>query len=281
MLATLNGDELPSQLGSSGSFDILLTNTGTHVFCLHATDRTIKQENSNTYHECRELELPESTYDTAMSDVSQDLVSLDSIDVVLDRHQSQEIRWTSLTTGQSGVFPPGDGTLVISFELVEGLNDFLIEVDSLDSTDTYSISLERDSTPPLLEFSEDSYRESPLTTTRELSGECEPGVLVSISSSIQSRDLTCPDSGEFEVTISVPEDPGLHTVEGFTMDQAKNTNTFEIGVLKQDWSEWAMDDARDSGPMLWWFSSGVLFILSLVIVLTIKISRPGNRGPEK
>ena len=278
--ATVNDEELPLHFGSSGSYEIVLVNTGIQVFCLHATDRTMNQENNNTYRECREAELPESTYDTAMSDVSQGLVSLDSVDVVLDRHQSQEIRWSSLTTGESGVIAPGEGSLVLSLELVEGQNDFVIEIESLDSTDTYAISLERDSTPPILEFSEKSYRESTLTTSRALSVECEPGVLVSISSSIQSRDTICPETGRFEVSISVPESSGLHKISGFATDQAKNTNSFEIGVLKQDWAEWAIDDARESGPMLWWLSLTALSIVSMVIMITIKISSPRNGAPE-
>ena len=272
MRVTVNGDELYSELARSGAHEIVLANTGIHVFCLHATDRTIEQENSNTFHECREMELQESTYDTDISDLSLDLVSLDSIDVVLDRHESQEIRWSSLTTGESGVIGPGEGSLVLSLELVEGQNDFVIEVDSLDSTDTYSISLERDSKPPVLRFSENSYRESPLTTHRQLTGECEPGLLVSIRSSLQSRDLTCPDSGTFELNISVPDTPGMHTIEGFTIDHAKNTNSSEIMVLKQDWSEWAIQDAKESGPMLWWLSLIALSIVSFVVLLTVKIS---------
>ena len=275
--AKINGEELETQLGNTGSFEFVLSRTGNHEFCLHAIDRTIDQENNNTYEECRIFVLPESSYDTSISNSNLDLVSLDSIEVVLDRHESQEIRWFSQTTGDSGSIQPGEGTMILSLDLVEGTNEFTIEVDSLDSVDTYSISLERDSISPVLELSENYYRESPLSTYRQLSGVCEPGLLVSVSSIVQSRDIICPDSGSFELNLSIPVDPGLHKIEAYSMDEARNYNYTEIGVLKQDWSEWAIDDAIDSGPMLLWFSLGLLAIASTMVAITSKISRRKSR----
>jgi hypothetical protein len=278
--ATVNGAELTTQMGLTGSQAVILNTTGIQIFCIHATDRTIEQENRNTFHECREMELPESSYDTAVSGDNQPLVSLDSVEIVLDRHHSQEVRWTSLTTGATGVVGPGDGVSALSLELVEGQNEFVIEIDSLDSTDSYSISIERDSTPPALQFAEESYHGSTLTTLREVSGVCEPGLLVRISSQVQSRDIICPEGGQFHLNITVPEVQGQHVIEGFSMDTAKNTKSHQIEVLKQDWVDWAIDDAQSSGTMLWVFSIGAISLLSVIVVLTLRFSRGRIRRVE-
>ena len=226
------------------------------------------------------LELPERNYDTAISGDNQPLVSLDSVEIVLDRHQSQEVRWTSLTTGESGVINPGTDISFLSLDLVEGTNDFVIEIDSLDSTDSYSVSIERDSTPPELEFAEKTYEGSTLTTLREVFGHCEEGLLVTISSQVQSRDLICPEGGQFSLNITVPEAAGQHIIDGFSMDQAKNTQSFQIEVLKQDWIDWAIDDAQSSGTMLWVFSAGAVSLVSAIVVLTLRLSRRRSRAEE-
>jgi hypothetical protein len=267
-------------MGMTGYQAVILNTTGSKTFCIHATDRTIEQENRNSFHECREMELPESNYDTAVSGDNHPLVSLDSVEIVLDRHHSQEVRWTSLTTGATGVVDPGEGVSVLSLELVEGQNDFVIEIDSLDSTDSYSISIERDSTPPALQFTEESYHGSTLTTLREISGECESGLLVRISSQVQSRDIICPESGQFYLNITVPGVQGQHVIEGFSMDTAKNTKSHQIEVLKQDWVDWAIDDAQSSGTMLWVFSLGIISLLSVIVVLTLRFSRSRIRRTE-
>ena len=273
MRASINGKDLEVQSGSSGSYEILLANTGNQVFCLSAVDRTIGQENNNTFEECRNFELPESDYDTSIFDSNPGLVALDTIQVVLNRHQSQEIRWYSQTTGENGTIGPGDRTLVLSLDLVEGTNEFTIEVDSLDTTDSYSITLEKDSIPPLLSLSENIYRESPLTTTRGIFGTCEPGLLVRLTSPIESRDLTCPESGKIEINMSIPSEPGVHTIEAFSMDYAKNTNSTEIYLIKQDWVDWAVEDATGSGPMLFWFSLALLLLISLTVSASTRFSK--------
>jgi hypothetical protein len=270
---SVNGEGLNTQFGMEGSQSIILNTTGSQTFCIHANDRTIEQQNRNSFHECRIFNLPESTYDTAISGNNQPLVSLDSVEILLDRHPSQEVRWTSLTTGLTGVITPEEETSFLSLDLVEGTNEFVIEIDSLDSTDSYSVSIERDSTPPVLDFNENTYQGSTLTTLREVSGNCEEGLLVRISSQVQSRDIICPDGGQFSTNISVPSDAGQHIIEGFSMDHAKNTNSYQIEALKQDWIDWAIDDAQSSGTMLWVFSTGIVSLLSAIVLLTLRFSR--------
>ena len=57
------------------------------------------------------------------------------------------------------------------------------------------------------------------------------------------------------------------------MDQAKNSNQYQIDVLKQDWIEWAIDDAQNSGTMLWVFSLSSIMTLSAIIAITLRIAR--------
>ena len=64
------------------------------------------------------------------------------------------------------------------------------------------------------------------------------------------------------------------------MDQAKNTQSFQIEVLKQDWIDWAIDDAQSSGTMLWVFSAGTLSLASAIVVLTPRLSRRRSRAEE-
>jgi len=276
VILLVNGEALPESLGSSGSRQIELNFTGTQEFCLKAVDLTYHQENSNRFGECRTMEVPESTYDTGVIDGNVELVSLESIEVVIERHESQSIRWYRAGTGVANVIEPGNSTVTIVLDLIEGANQFIVEVDSLDTTDTYEISLERDTIPPVLEFYEEKYREAPLTDIRQVSGLCEPGLLVNLQSPTDSRDLICPVSGQFTINISVPKEPGSHVVEGTSIDPAKNLQTHSIDVLKQDWSEWAIEDARDSGPMLWWLLAAGIASSSTLLLVTLRAIRTRN-----
>ena len=48
--------------------------------------------------------------------------------------------------------------------------------------------------------------------------------------------------------------------------------------MEQNWIDWALDDARSSGPMLWWFSLASIVVLLLVTVRTIIIRRRRARA---
>ena len=277
---SINQANLSPQNGTNGSHQIALNRTGNHIFCVFAVDETSEQENSNEFHECREMTLPEEDYETAVSGVSEGLVSLDSVDLVLDRHESQQAIWTSLTTGESGIIYPGEGTVIISLPLAEGSNEFLIEMDSLDGTDSYMVSLERDSTPPVLELFERSYRESPLNHWKALYGFCEPGLLVSISTPSQSRDLVCPESGDFTLDFPTPNSPGNYAIKAQSTDLAKNTNSSEIVVVNQGWADWAIEDASQSGPMLAWLSVGGVLATFLLLALTSRVHSIFYRGEK-
>ena len=90
---------------------------------------------------------------------------------------------------------------------------------------------------------------------------------------MESRDLTCPESGTFEINMSIPREPGMHAIEAFSMDYAKNTNSTEIYLIKQDWVDWAVEDATGYGPMLVWLSLALLLLVSLVVSVSIRFSK--------
>jgi hypothetical protein len=51
-----------------------------------------------------------------------------------------------------------------------------------------------------------------------------------------------------------------------------------IEVLEQEWIDWAIEDARNSGPMLWWFSLAVIALLSVTVLpLTVLRRRRARR----
>jgi hypothetical protein len=278
---SLNGLPLSEQSGSSGYFAFDLNRTGEHTICLGAVDRTEPQINDNRFGECRTFELLETTYDTALANGNGELVALDSIEVVILRHESQPIHWSRAGSDETHLVEPGSGTVTLVLDLIEGQNEFVIQVGALDGTDTYMISLERDSTSPVLEFQEDYFRNAPLSAQRRFSGSCEPGLLVRIWSASDSAELICPEAGNFTVTINVPQTPGSYAIEGSSLDVAKNEQTHSIEVLKQDWTDWALDDARGAGPMLWWLSMGGLLVLTAIALpLSALLRRTSRRRAD-
>ena len=106
-------------------------------------------------------------------------------------------------------------------------------------------------------------------------------------SEIDSKELLCDSSGEFEIHIEIPVSPGEHVIEGLSVDAANNQRNYSIEVLKQEWLDWALEDARNSGPMLWWFSLAALLIIMGVSVTRAvirrrraRIDRIERQGPD-
>ena len=44
-------------------------------------------------------------------------------------------------------------------------------------------------------------------------------------------------------------------------------------MVEQEWIDWAIEDARNSGPMLWWFSLSAIAILLAIAVPTRVLRR--------
>ena len=274
---TIDGNLIFSENESNGGyFNYELVNTGAHLLCFEAIDNTLWHENYNSYRECTLMLLASSIYDTQVSAFTNEgLVSSDSLQVILQRESSQEIRWYSIDSGEVNIIPPGDDVVVLNIDLEEGYNEFMIEIFSLDEIDNYSISLIRDSTAPSFSFSEYNFRNSPLNTLKTLEGICEADLSVSISSDLENHDFICPKEGNFTIEISIPPQSGIYEIVGYTVDEAENRADYSINVEKQDWGEWALEDVKNQGPILFWGIS-VLSFLFIVIGINFIFTRRKN-----
>ncbi|MGY8715279.1 MAG: hypothetical protein ACKVI6_02415, partial [Candidatus Poseidoniales archaeon] len=269
----LNGDIIYSTNGSNGFYEFELNYTGNHLFCFKAIDLTIFYENNNSYSECRTMSLDSSIYDSQLSTYTNDgLVSSDTLQVILQREGSQEIRWSRFGSDDINIIPPGDNLIILELYLVEGLNEFTVEIRSLDEIDEYSISLIKDSTSPIFSFSEVNHRNSPLNTLKQIEGVCEEGLIVKISNILEELQFICPTSGIFSLNISVPSNSGFYKIIGKTSDEANNEANYSIDVSKQDWREWVKEDIQNKGPMLNWVIaiSSFVFIITAINVFTSK-----------
>ena len=61
----------------------------------------------------------------------------------------------------------------VTFDLREGENKFTVEVDSLNETDTYFLTVVRDTIPPVISIEERVNRTTTLAQTRVVEGVCE------------------------------------------------------------------------------------------------------------
>ena len=62
---------------------------------------------------------------------------------------------------------------------------------------------------------------------------------------------------------------GSHVIQGTTTDAVNNRNSFSIEVINQNWIDWAIDDAQDQGPMLWYFLATLFAVLILISITVI------------
>ena len=146
----------------------------------------------------------------------------------------------------------------LDFDLEEGLNEFKIEIDSLNELDEYELSITRDTIAPKLSFEQISVRNSTLTPVKHIEGVCEPGAYVMIWSVIESHESFVIPSGLIDIEISVQDIIGNHIIQGTTTDAVNNRNSYSIEVTNQNWLDWAIDDAPESGADVMVFL-GIIF----------------------
>ena len=251
-----------------------LNRTGMHEVCMEAVDLTEPQENDNRFVECRSMLLDASIYSTHVTaGWDGGLMAVDQVEAILQRGPDQEIWWSRHGSDDRYLIEPGASVVAITFDLVEGENQFLVEIHALDHVDEYTLSIVRDTTPPVLSFSEVTNRTTSLAITRVVSGICERGATVMLWTEVESVELVCDQSEQFEVHIAIPESPSTHVIDGLTVDAANNQHTHSIEVVGQEWIDWAIEDARNSGPMLWWFSLSAIAILLAIAVPTRVLRR--------
>ena len=265
---TINGNSILSKNTSYGGYlNYELNNTGLYSICFEAVDQTSWHENYNSFKDCKLMFLDPTIYDTQVSAFTNEgLVSSDSLQVILQRESTQEIRWYRIGSEKVNIISEGDEVIVLNIDLIEGNNEFVIEILSLDEIDNYSISLIKDSIAPIFNFSEYNFRNSPLNTLKTIEGICETGLPVSISSDLENHDFICSKNGNFSIDISIPQQSGKYEIIGYTIDDAGNRADYSINVEKQDWGEWALEDIKDQGPIFFWGIS--LFSFLLLVLLT-------------
>tara|TARA_B100001750_G_scaffold135131_1_gene107487 strand:+ start:1854 stop:7919 length:6066 start_codon:yes stop_codon:yes gene_type:complete len=276
---TIDGVLVSERTGVTSGALFELNHTGVHEVCLEAVDMTEPQENDNRFLECRSILLDPAIYSTHVTaDWNGGLGAIETVEAILQRGPDQEIWWSRAETGQRHLIERGASIVSVVFDLEEGDNQFLIEIHALDHVDNYSLSIVKDTIAPALNFYEVTNRTSTLETSRVVSGVCEQGSTVMLWTEADDEEFVCPSTGEFLVTIEIPPTPGNHTINGLSVDAANNQNSMSIEVLEQEWIDWAIEDARNSGPMLWWFSLAAIALLSVTALpLTVLRRRRARR----
>ena len=188
---TIDGEIISDRTAVTGGALFELNHTGMHEVCLEAVDRTEPQENDNRFRECRDMILDPSIYATHVSaDWDGGLMAIDEVEAILQRGPDQEIWWSRDGSEQRNLIQPGAAVVTLTLELAEGENKFLIEIESLDHFDNYTLSIVRDTIPPSLTMEERSNRTSTLEIQRVVYGTCERGAFVMVWSDSDSVSYT-------------------------------------------------------------------------------------------
>ena len=276
---TSNGEQIMQGDGELGTWPFEISETGIHELCFYAVDETQNRTNSNYFRECRTMELSSKIYDTLiLANWNGGIVSSEEVTAKIQLGPDQQIRWSEERSSEFNLVIPSSVIEDVTFDLREGENKFTVEVDSLNETDTYYLTVVRDTIPPVISIEERVNRTTSLAKTRVVQGVCEGGTNLLVWSEIQSIAFTCPSSGAFSVEIDILEPPGEYDIHVISADFANNEAGAVTTVLMQDWPEWAIDDAKNMGPMLGWFSLGGLFLgVSMIFVIRRTLVR--NDGP--
>ena len=196
------------------------------------------------------------------------IVSSEEVTAKIQLGPDQQIRWSEERSSEFNLVIPSSVIEDVTFDLREGENKFTVEVDSLNETDMYYLSVVRDTVPPVISIEERVNRTTTLAQTRVVQGVCEGGTNLLVWSEIQSIALKCPSSGTFSVEIDILETPGEYDIHVISTDFANNEARAVTTVLMQDWPDWAIDDAKNMGPMLGWFSlAGLLLGASMFVLI--------------
>ena len=264
---TLNGEQIIQGDGELGSWPFELSKTGIQELCFYAVDETQNRTNSNFFSECRTMELSSKIYDTLiLANWNGGIVSSEEVTAKIQLGPDQQIRWSEERSSEFNLVMPSSVIEEVTFDLREGENKFTVEVDSLNETDTYFLTVVRDTIPPVISIEERVNRTTTLAQTRVVEGVCEGGANVLVWSEIDSIALLCPSSGTFSVEIEIFEPPGEYDIHAISTDHANNEARAVTTVLMQDWPDWAVDDAKNMGPMLGWFSLAGLLVIATVLL---------------
>ncbi|MEC7436282.1 MAG: hypothetical protein VYB27_04305, partial [Candidatus Thermoplasmatota archaeon] len=228
----LNGKMIANGIGSSYTGDILLNRTGEHTVCIDATDRTHSTEYPNIAHDCRQILLDPSKFTPFVdaqwngSTVSNPLVSFS-----VSRGWGQNASWVHLASNQSTIqnislwssidHPGGMIPIAVDLELVEGINDIRLMVEAVEKIYFYELTVELDTTPPILEIITPNNGIYSYSNIR-FEGLCEPHMEVRIDSSASNASAICGISGNFEMTIELENIDGEHPLVFRSIDDLGN-----------------------------------------------------------
>jgi len=265
--------------GSYGGLFYNLSETGDHEFCIEAWDSTESQHNPNYYYECKIYTLSPSLYTSQVwANWDGTVVGTETVQLVFQRGPGQ---WATVKHVPDGaevselepihVFDSGLSFIEVELELDEGENEFKLDIGALDHTESYWLHVTRDTITPKLNLTEVDNRTTNLEPERIIYGVCEYGATVSISTEISSTSFICTNSENFTVTLGVPANQGWHSINATSVDLGGNTNQYGIEVQYQEWSDWALDDIKEGGPILYYGSSALIILLSILGVLRRKI----------
>ena len=266
---TSNGDPILQGDGELGMWPFEISKTGIQELCFYAVDETQNRANSNYFRECRTMELSSKIYDTLiLANWNGGIVSSEEVTAKIQLGPDQQIRWSEERSSEFNLVIPSSVIEDVTFDLMEGENKFTVEVDSLNETDTYYLTVVRDTIPPVISIEERINRTTSLAQTRVVQGVCEGGTNLLVWSEIESIALPCPSSGTFSVEVDILKPPGEYDIHVISTDFANNEAMAVTTVLMQDWPDWAIDDAKNMGPMLGWFSvAGLLLVACIIIVI--------------
>lgn len=252
---SLNGNVLTNGMSSSGGHSFEVPSTGAHEMCLYAVDMTLNRNNSNYAVECRTMTLDDSIYDTLiLANWNGGVVSALEVVATVQLGPGQEITLVREPSQETILISPDSNLETITLPLNEGDNRFTLLVGSLDNNDTYQLSVVRDTMPPDISIEEKTNRTSTLSKVRIIEGVCESGTSTLVWSDVDSQSLVCPAYGKFSIELEILNAPGVHEINVISTDLANNEASAKITVSMQQWPEWAIDDAKNMGPMLIWFS---------------------------
>ena len=263
-----NGEILQDWNSSYGGHFFDLQITGVHEFCIEAWDYTESQINANYIKECKSFILPSSLYSTQIwANWDGTVVGSDSISLMFQRGPDQ---WANITQISSNseilTFEPGLSVIEVDLELEEGDNQFLLEINALDHVQSYTLYVTSDTIYPKLNITQIENRTTNLESSRLVNGSCEKGATVTLSTEISSISFICNSEELFSVTLGIPSTPGWHLINASTIDLGGNTNNTSIEVQFQNWFDWAIDDAQNGGPILYW--TIIVSLLAIIVMIS-------------
>ena len=229
--AQLNGNTIHTGDGSSSSFNVEFNRTGIHSICIIAIDRTVSTEHPNIAKNCKDILLdPDAFIPIVEASWNGSTVSTPDVSFSVSRGWGQNASWKLLgewlddnesewieLNHPGGMIPQS-----VDVALHEGANDIRLVVEAVEKIYTYELTVELDTTPPILEItspSEISYGDTKI----RFHGNCEPGLEVRIDSASTNVSGLCGETGNFALTIPLPSIEGDYPLVFRSIDHVGNT----------------------------------------------------------